>query len=275
MAQVASLNTEAFFEHLWQDYIQMAPAAAQLQQVFLERGEQVVNDHVALRTFNLEPIQLTALEPHLLAMGYRRFAPYQFPEKKLQAWGYIPPHDTLPRIFLSELDCSAFSVSVQEILRQLCVQVEPERVQEIDIFWAGRLWSPISWADYQTLLKESEYAAWVAALGLRPNHFTLSVNHLVHTPSLEGVLEVVESHGMALNTSGGRIKGSPTVLLEQASTLAEQMPVEFSGGEVHEIPTCYYEFARRYPDADGTVYQGFVAASADRIFESTHVYRSS
>ncbi len=63
MAQVASLNTEAFFEHLWQDYIQMAPAAAQLQQVFLERGEQVVNDHVALRTFNLEPIQLTALEP--------------------------------------------------------------------------------------------------------------------------------------------------------------------------------------------------------------------
>jgi hypothetical protein len=275
MAQVASLNTKSFFEHLWQDYIQMAPAAAQLQQVFLERGEQVVNDHVALRTFNLEPIQLTALEPHLLAMGYRRFAPYQFPDKKLQAWGYVPPHDTLPHIFLSELDCSAFSPDVQEILRQLCVQVEPERVQEIDIFWAGRLWSPISWADYQTLLKESEYAAWVAALGLRPNHFTLSVNHLVHTPSLEGVLEVVESQGMALNTSGGRIKGSPTVLLEQASTLAEQMPVEFAGGEVHEIPTCYYEFARRYPDADGTVYQGFVAASADRIFESTHVHRSS
>jgi len=126
MAQVASLNTEGFFEHLWQDYIQMAPAAAQLQQVFLERGEQVVNDHVALRTFNLEPIQLTALEPHLLAMSYRRFAPYQFPEKKLQAWGYVPPHDTLPRIFLSELDCSAFSPDLQEILRQLCIQVEPD-----------------------------------------------------------------------------------------------------------------------------------------------------
>jgi hypothetical protein len=40
--------------------------------------------------------------------------------------------------------------------------------------------------------------------------------------------------------------------------------------ERHEIPTCYYEFARRYPLADGRLYQGFVAASADRIFESTH-----
>jgi hypothetical protein len=270
MGEKAALNTQAFFDRLWQDYIQMAPQAAQIQQVFLECGEQVVNDHVAFRTLNLEPIQLAALERHILAMGYSRFAPYEFPEKKLRAWGYVPPNNQEPRIFLSELDCGAFSEKVQAILRQLCAQVEPSRVQEINIFWAGRLWSPISWADYQTLLSESEYAAWVAALGLRPNHFTLSVNHLKQTPTLESVLEVVEAQGIALNNSGGRIKGTPAVLLEQASTLADRISVEFAGGEVHEIPTCYYEFARRYPTADGKLYQGFVAASADRIFESTN-----
>lgn len=249
----------------------MAPQAAQLRQVFLERGEQVINDHVALRTLNLKPIDLATLEPHILAMGYQPLAPYEFPEKKLRAWGYVPPDEALPRIFLSELDCSALSKQVQAILYHLCTQVEAARVQEINVFWAGRLWAPISWTDYQTLLNESEYAAWVAALGLRPNHFTISVNHLQQTPTLENVLEVVEAQGLQLNQSGGRIKGSPTVLLEQASTLADRMPVMFAGGEVHEIPTCYYEFARRYPDVDGKLYQGFVAASADRIFESTNV----
>jgi hypothetical protein len=36
-----------------------------------------------------------------------------------------------------------------------------------------------------------------------------------------------------------------------------------------EIPGCYYEFAKRYPDADGKLYSGFIAKSADKIFEST------
>lgn len=165
-----------FFEHLWQDYIQIAPQAAWLQQVFLERGEQVINDHVAFRTFNLEPIHLAALETHLLARGYSRLANYQFPEKKLEAWSYVPPEPTLPRIFLSELDCTAFSPTVQTIIKQLCRQIKPEQVDNINIFFSGRLWQPITWKDYQILLAESEYAAWVAALGLRANHFTLSVN---------------------------------------------------------------------------------------------------
>ena len=46
--------------------------------------------------------------------------------------------------------------------------------------------------------------------------------------------------------------------------------MEFAGGERHVIPTCYYEFALRHRDADGRLYEGFVAKSADRIFESTH-----
>ncbi|MGB1300776.1 MAG: DUF1338 domain-containing protein, partial [Pseudoalteromonas tetraodonis] len=33
---------------------------------------------------------------------------------------------------------------------------------------------------------------------------------------------------------------------------------------------CFYEFAIRYPKPDGEIYTGFVAASADKIFESTN-----
>ena len=37
------------------------------------------------------------------------------------------------------------------------------------------------------------------------------------------------------------------------------------------VPSCYYEFARRYPLPSGELFQGFVPASADKIFESTDV----
>jgi hypothetical protein len=46
----------------------------------------------------------------------------------------------------------------------------------------------------------------------------------------------------------------------------------FTEGEF-DIPGCYYEFARRYPDADGKLYSGFIAKSADKIFESTNFYK--
>jgi hypothetical protein len=46
--------------------------------------------------------------------------------------------------------------------------------------------------------------------------------------------------------------------------------VQFTDG-TRNIPSCFYEFARRYPMANGQLYGGFVAASADKIFESTNV----
>ena len=68
--------------------------------------------------------------------------------------------------------------------------------------------------------------------------------------------------------SDGKIKGTPDDLLEQSSTLAGEIVVSFSDGP-HTIPGCYYEFARRYPDASGRLFSGFVPGSASKIFEST------
>ena len=60
------------------------------------------------------------------------------------------------------------------------------------------------------------------------------------------------------------------MLLEQSSTMADKVVVSFTDGDA-EIPSCFYEFARRYPMENGKLYTGFVAASADKIFESTNV----
>ena len=71
-----------------------------------------------------------------------------------------------------------------------------------------------------------------------------------------------------MNTSGGEIKGTPEQLLEQSSILADTTEIDFIEGQ-NTVTTCYYEFARRYAAEDGEIYNGFIAASADKIFEST------
>ncbi len=263
------MTIDTFFDRLWADYVAMTPQAGIIKQAFEDRDETVFNDHVAFRTLALEPIGLARLEQHVLELGYTEFAPYEFTEKKLLAKGYTPPAPEYPRIFISELKVAELSDPASEILQRIAGQVEASRVNRADVLWAGRLWDPITVAEYELLQKESEYAAWFASIGLRPNHFTISINELQKTTSVEEVLEVVEGLGLAVNTSGGRVKGSPEVLLEQGSTMADVMPIEFANGEVREIPTCYYEFAKRYPTAEGELFQGFVAASADKIFEST------
>ncbi len=53
--------------------------------------------------------------------------------------------------------------------------------------------------------------------------------------------------------------------------MADRQSFTFAGGDKHEISTCFYEFALRYTDKDGQLYQGFVEANADEIFESTHI----
>jgi hypothetical protein len=108
--------------------------------------------------------------------------------------------------------------------------------------------------------------------GFRANHFTVSINSLKKINTIEKVNEFLKENGFVLNSAGGEIKGTKAELLQQSSTLADHVKVEFVD-RVASIPACYYEFAQRYPDTDGSLYSGFIAKSADKIFESTDYYK--
>lgn len=263
-------DVDTFFSALWEDFTTLAPAAASIRAALEARGEEVLNDHVAFRTFDRGPLTLDALEPRLIELGYFRYAPYRFEQKKLRAFGYVPPRDDLPKVFCSELEVDAMPEDVQAVIDGLVAQVPEDAAASASVFHAGRLWSPVPYATWRRLAEVSEYAAWLTAHGMHANHFTVAVHRL--SPELRSIpviLEFVEARGFQINEQGGRVKGSAEVLLEQGSTQADRRPTPFADG-VHEVPTCYYEFALRYPQADGTLYPGFVAASADKIFESTH-----
>ncbi len=261
------MDRTSFFDALWRDFSAIAPQAAAIHQRLEKHGERVRNDHVAFRTFNRSPVSLEELEPHVLKLGYTPLDEYHFNDKHLRARAYVCPES--PRIFLSELLCGELSGWARQTIDELVSQIPAGLGTGPEIFWAGRLWAALRFDAYERLSNESEYAGWVGALGLRPNHFTVSINHLTQLTSVDRVLDFVAAAGYRINEAGGRVKGSRDVLLEQGATLADRVTVDFADGP-RVIPTCYYEFALRHRDRSGKLYEGFVPTSADRIFESTH-----
>lgn len=262
------MNLEALLEKMWIDYCELNPAAKRIHDIFTAEGETVLNDHIALRTFNHPRLGIDSLANHFKKYGYIEKGEYTFVEKKLYAKHYEHPNENMPKIFISELQLEKVSPFIRETVNKLVEQL-PDSIIQSDTFpMCGRPWK-MTYALYSELAKESEYASWVAAYGFRPNHFTVNINKLKKYNDISVLNEFVKSKGYVLNASGGEIKGTPADYLEQSSTMASEIPVRFEDG-IHNIPGCYYEFAKRYPLTTGKLYSGFVAKSADKIFESTN-----
>jgi len=261
------MTPEVLFQSLWNDYItRLCPSADKVHSL-LEEDEALINDHIALRTFNVAPLGLETLAKPFLALGYKDCGDYVFESKKLVAKHFEHPDPLQPKVFISELKVEECSPQLQEIVAKLVEQVDATKLEGDAFLYGGRLWD-ISFADYQLLAEESEYASWLAAHGYGANHFTVNVNQLKAFTEVKQVNDHLRGAGFTINESGGEVKGTPEVLLEQSSTMADKVPVTFSEG-TETVPGGFYEFAKRYPMANGELYTGFVAASADKIFEST------
>ena len=254
-------------DKMWQDYININPLAQKISDLLANQGETIQNDHIALRTFNHPRVGVDVMARPFMEAGYKYAGDYHFPEKKLYAKHYEHSDSNLPKIFISELILSEFSPELQKTVNALIEQIPAGLENQFDFVSIGRPWN-VSTKTYQDLLKESDYAAWVAAFGYRPNHFTVFINELKKFSDIKILNDYLKENGFKLNASGGEVKGSKEVFLEQSSTLANNIEVKFEDGNL-TIPACYYEFAKRYPLGNGKLYQGFVAASADKIFEST------
>jgi Domain of unknown function (DUF1338) len=254
---------------LWRDYVAQAPQADKIHHLLAERGERIRNDHVALRTFGAPGIELANLARPFERLGWHARDEYRFDDKHLIAryWQHADP--ALPKVFISQLVLAELSPAARAIIESLIAQLPAGFGERLDLPYAGRPWA-IAHAQYVQLLAESEYAAWVAAFGFRVNHFTVDVGSLSTFPDLPALNAFLHDHGFELNASGGLVKGTPEERLEQSSTRADAIDVAFVDSTV-KIPSCYYEFARRYPLPSGELFHGFVPASADRIFESTDV----
>lgn len=272
-----------------QRYLARTPRAQQAMDLLGATGMRA--DHLALRTFSSESMQ-----KELQAFQCKLRGTLQFPEKHLHAvWMSCPQSNVeekdvsdgmepLPlRIFLSAIDVAKLSPTSQSIVmpRAKCAAELPAD-HALLCFALGELpWDPPTVEEYETVRKESEYAAWVLAHGYDVNHIAIAVHRLPDEQNLEEVNAVLERHGFPLNTAGGKIKASPDGLLLQTAAMAERVSHRFADGASH-IAGSYVEFAERKVLPENKKIEpakiqewhrrdGFEAGNADKIFESTDV----
>lgn len=269
---------------LWEIYCQNVPTASKVRKALMDRNEIWIEDHIALRTFNWNNFNKNNIEAFFESLGWQTVeSSYVFPEKKLTALHMAHPDRTLPKIFISQLEVEQLSAGGIKIINKYLSNhqeslISCTKLDDAVSYFCMTPWGRISVDDYQYLLLESQYAAWTLLFGNNVNHFTISVHLMKNLNTLHEMNNLVESLGIKLNADHGKIKGSPEVLLEQSSTLADLVEVEFNGGERLKVPYAFIEFANRYPLGEATnkwedYFQGFVEGNADRIFTSTNIMR--
>jgi len=263
-----SLTCEHLFKNLWKQYTSLNPTADKIHQLLKTNNNELLNDHVAFRTFNLPEFGVNHLSNTFKSLGYQAKGEYQFEVKKLYAQHFEHSDKSLPKVFISELLLENFSSFLQDTFKEISSQIPADIKESEGVSYSGRHWD-VSHSIYLKLYQESPYAAWLYVFGFCANHFTVYFNSLTKFENLTELNTYLKNNNFTLNSSGGEIKGSPEVYLEQSSTMANEIEVQFSDG-LFKVPSCYYEFAKRYPLENGELYQGFVAGSADKIFESTN-----
>ena len=287
-------------DKLHDSYASKALVALRVKQVIESLGGHYVNDHIAFRTFGLPGFGINSIAAPFQALGYQACGEYYFEEKKLNAIHLEFPEDnTLPKIFISELMVERMSPKVQSFIRAHTRKVDSSfgrgviGIDQVNLDHFDSIrhaltatflhldstpWPWVTVEDYKMLKEESEYASWVAAFGNRVNHFTISIHESKVFQEVAEINEAVQKVGIKMNDSGGLVKGSVDVSLEQSSTVADLVYWPFAGDKLEVIPYAYIEFARRFPkDASlpkpwkhEDLYHGFEAMSADKIFESTY-----
>jgi hypothetical protein len=281
---------------LFRTYFERVPDVKKITNAMISKGwvsaqEDIINDHVAFRTLGLENLGIASFEKIFLEHGYQKKDFYSFEAKKLNAYWYAPPSNKHPRIFMSELRVSDLSNKAQEIIKKYTGSIKSDPVDQLDLkdpsqiinFFEKPLWKLPTLDDYNDLLNESEYAAWVIYNRYYLNHYTISVHELPNGyDKLEKFNEFIRDLGIKLNDAGGVIKTSKDELLLQSSSVAEMITADFDGNESQKIAGSYVEFAERrilseFQNLDPKLISsehrrdGFETANADKIFESTFI----
>ena len=291
--KVKTVITE-ILESLFLVYSKRVPDVNKITTAMIKKGlvnnqNEIVNDHIAFRTMGVKNLGINSFEKIFLKHGYKKMDFYHFDAKKLDAYWYAPPSNDLPRIFISELKVDNLSINAQEIIKSYTNTVTNDPIDKINLnsslevskYLQTPLWRLPTKNDYESLLFESEYAAWVIYNRYYLNHYTISVHDLPGEYSdLNQFNEFVKSLGIKLNKSGGEIKVSKDKLLRQSSSVANQIEAKFSEGEKKLIAGSYVEFAERniLPEFSKINNlkierkhrrEGFETGNADKIFEST------
>ncbi|MDZ4874070.1 MAG: hypothetical protein CLLPBCKN_003466 [Chroococcidiopsis cubana SAG 39.79] len=289
------------WDRLWQQYRARVSYAQVYEQMILQAGGTVANDHIAFRSLRLnidtpegkQNLGIEYLASVAEALGYTAAGEYIFPAQKLYARHYQHPEQEqydLPKLFISELIVEELPEAIASLIYQT--------VSDASLGWAmpsnatnptdidlivdrlqgvfTRPWSPPKQSVVEEVNRVTQYGAWVLLHGYAVNHFTGYVNrqHTLQYPDIETTANGLATLGVPMKA---QIEGSLEVGLRQTATHAVKEMVTVIDdvtGELMQIPWtyAYYEIAERYPvEAVGkkVLFDAFLGQNAQHLFEMT------
>lgn len=302
MKQTAKQITKALFDRLWAQYIKRVKYANKYVELVTQQGGNVVNDHIALRTFNThtgeQPEGIRAIKHILNCLEYTPAMSYEFPKKKLNAVHFEHPDKMFPKIFVSQLEVELLPEWAQEIiiktvkdtsyllsdnsielLRKLKetgeLPTEAAKLLVTDLVqYFRRPWRIPLKEDVLKLNDVSQYAAWVLLHGNSVNHFTAYINYqdVAAWPDLESTCKGLAEAGVPMKDN---IEGQKGSKLQQSATQAVKEEVQVKGEDgIEKIvwTYAYYELAQRdYIVENGIrkLFSGFLGEQATHLFDMT------
>ena len=97
-------NVNTLFDKLWENYLSVTPLAKKVHDLIsATQTDEICNDHIALRTFNIEKVNLEKLAAHFKVLGYKECGEYHFENKNLYAKHFEHSNPMKPKVFISEL----------------------------------------------------------------------------------------------------------------------------------------------------------------------------
>jgi Domain of unknown function (DUF1338) len=282
------------WDRLWQLYRARVSYAQTYEQMILQAGGTIANDHIAFRSLRLDidtpagkqNLGIEYLASVAEALGYKVAGEYVFPAQNLYARHYQHPEQErfdLPKLFISELIVEELEEAIASLIYQ-----SVSDAQLLDITLMGdrnikqfeniftRPWSPPKQSIVEAVNKVTQYGAWVLLHGYAVNHFTGYVNrqHTPQYPDIETTAKGLAALGIPMKA---QIEGSLKVGLQQTATHAVQEMVtviDDATRELIQIPWtyAYYEIAERYEiEVSGkkVLFDAFLGQNAQNLFEMT------
>lgn len=297
---------EKLFDQLWNIYASKVPYAKTYRDMLSSLHAHFVNDHVAFRSLKCtvkgQSLGLDIAAPIFLSLGYKEGGAIDFPDQKLFAKYYLPPHPDLPRVFISELLIDKLSPESAKLIKDSVQSFKPilseADLEQLEIvptlsnsqietllkkvvsFFTTRQWEPPLESSVKKVNGESQYGAWVLLHGYAVNHFTGSVNHhkVAQIDDIEKLVAELKSRGVPMKDE---IEGARGSKLRQTSTQAAKLAVEAKddSGKTKTIDWtyAYFEFAQRgmiEEDGKKVLFQGFLGPQASQLFEMTRMAKS-
>lgn len=285
-----------FVDLLWKDFIQDIP---RFYGVF--KNKLPALDHFAIIDLSGSNCGISYLQNILERIGFEKRGSGFLSEKANDfIWLAEPnvekkPADLiLPQVVIADFRSDMLSKRNQEIINKYASQTAPFDFEYLDrllskqteenqlkaaefifSYLKQRPWNLPTVDEFNSVSDENQLIAWVLALGRKVNHFGVNISLLGEFQSLaEFNRKIASENGFLLNNQNGEIKGNKAVMLQQSSSIGQEITVQLKDGEI-KLHDSFLEFVWRFsnkssPKLFGDYYMNFIPEHADNIIESLY-----